>query len=158
VVEIEVKIPDDLLKQLDPARVDRALRASTFAVGQLVQGELQKSTPPAHRPVIWASAKARRYYFAMRRKAGLSMRYTRQSDPMSQRVQRGWTVLHHDRTDAIVRNKGVRYAKYVQSAKDLTAQHRATGWMTDVQAVNNVKRRGDVKRITEQAARKEMGL
>ena len=60
--------------------------------------------------------------------------------------------------DAIVRNKGVRYAKYVQSAQYQTAQHRATGWMTDVQAVNNVERRGDVKRVTEQAARKEMGL
>ena len=156
--EVEVKIPDDLLKQLDPAKVDRALRASTYAVGQLVQGELQKSTPPAHRPVIWASAKARRYYFAMRRKAGLPMRYTRQSDPMSQRVQRGWTVLHHGSTDAIVRNRGVRYAKYVQSAQYQTAQHRATGWVTDAQAVNNVERRGDVKRVTEQAARKEMGL
>lgn len=86
------------------------------------------------------------------------MRYTRQSDPMSQRVQRGWTVLHHDRTDAIVRNKGVRYAKYVQAQRYQSAQHRATGWMTDVQAVNNVERRGDVKRVTEQAARKEMGL
>lgn len=157
-VEVEVKIPDDLLKQLDPARVDKVLRASTYAVGQLVQGELQKSTPPAHRPVIWASAKARRYYFAMRRKAGLPMRYTRQSDPMSQRVQRGWTVLHHSRTDAIVRNKGVRYAKYVQSAQYQTAQHRATGWMTDVQAVKNVERRGDIGRITDQAARKELGL
>jgi len=157
-VEIEVKIPEDLLKQLDPAKVDKTLRASTYAVGQLVQGELQKSTPPAHRPVIWSSAKARRYYFAMRRKAGLPLRYTRQSDPMSQRVQRGWTVLHHGQTDAIVRNRGVSYARYVQAEQYQTAQHRATGWMTDVQAVKNVERSGDIRRITDQAARKELGL
>jgi hypothetical protein len=157
-VEVEVKIPDDLLRQLDPAKIDKVLRASTYAVGQLVQGELQKSTPPAHRPVIWSNAKARRYYFAMRRKAGLPLRYTRQSDPMSQRVQRGWTVLHHNRTDAIVRNRGVRYARFVQAAQYQTAQHRATGWMTDVQAVKNVERSGDIGRITDMAARKELGL
>jgi len=158
VFEVEVKIPDDLLKQLDPAKVDRALRASTYAVGQLVQGELQKSTPPAHRPVIWASAKARRYYFAIRRKAGLPIRYTRQSDPMSQRVQRGWTVLHHGSTDAIVRNRGVRYAKYVQSSQYQTAQHRATGWVTDAQAVKAVEDRGSIQRVVQNAARKELGL
>ena len=157
-VEIEVKIPDDLLKMLDPTKVDRALRSATFKVGELVQGELQKSTPPAHRPVIWASAKARRYYFAMRRKAGLPLQYRRQSDPMSQRVQRSWTTIHHGATDAIVRNKGVTYARFVQAAQYQTAQHRATGWMTDAQAVKNVERSGDVKRITDQAARKEMGL
>lgn len=158
-VEIEVKIPDDLLKQLDPAKVDKTLRSATFKVGELVQGELQKSTPPAHRPVIWASAKARRYYFAMRRKAGLPMQYTRQNDKQSQRIQKAWTVIHHNRTDAIVRNKGKgSYARFVQAAQYQTAQHRATGWMTDVQAVKNVERSGDIRRITDQAARKELGL
>ena len=28
--EVEVKIPDDLLKQLDPAKVDRALRCLLY--------------------------------------------------------------------------------------------------------------------------------
>lgn len=156
-IEVDVKIPPDLERKLQPERIVAVLRASTFAVGQLVQGELQKSTPPAHKPVKWASARSRRYYFAMRRKMGLPMRYTRNSDPMSQRLQRSWTVKHQGTTDAVVGAKAT-YARYVQSERYQSAQHRATGWVTDTQAVSTVQKSGGVERIVLMAVKKELGL
>lgn len=156
-IEVDVKIPADLERKLQPARIVAILRASTFAVGSEVQGELQKSTPSAHSPVKWASERSRRYYFAMRRKLGLPPRYTRNSDPQSQRLQRSWTVKHRGATDAVVGTRA-KYARYVQSERYQTVQHRATGWVTDVQAVNNVKRSGDIERIVLMAVKKELGL
>lgn len=156
-VEVEVKIPEDLLKQLDPAKIDRALRAATYEIGKLVRAEVMKRPGPSHSPVLWASAKQRRYYFAMRRKAGLPLKYSRETDPMSKKLMRGWKLRHLGKTDAEVRNE-TPYGHYVQAQRYQSAQHRATGWVTDVQAVNNVERSGDIRRITDQAARKELGL
>jgi hypothetical protein len=143
------------LRQLDPARAEKALSSATFRIGELVQGELQKSTPRAHSPVIWQSAKSRRYYFWMRRRYGLPLQYTRGSDPLSQRLQRSWTVKRQGRTSAVVGVKGIKYAKYVQSEAHQTRQHRATGWVTEATAVRNVARSGDVERVVQQAVAKE---
>lgn len=155
VITLDVEIPTDLLRRLDPARAEKALGAATLAIGTLVQGELQKSTPRAHSPVIWQSAKSRRYYFWLRRRYGLPLQYTRNSDPMSQRLQRSWTVKRQGRTSAVVGIRARPYAKYVQSEARQTRQHRATGWVTEVQAVSNVSRSGDVERVVQQAVAKE---
>lgn len=153
-ITLDVEIPPALLRQLDPARAEKALGAATLAVGTLVQGELQKSVPRAHSPVIWQSAKSRRYYFWLRRRYGLPLQYTRNSDPMSQRLQRSWTVKRQGRTSAVVGTRA-RYAKYVQSEARQTRQHKATGWVTEARAVLNVQRSGDVDRVVQQAVTKE---
>lgn len=156
-ISIEVSIPPGLIRQLDPVRVDRALATSTRAIGELVRGKLIHYPGPAHSPVIWSSARQRRAYFAKRREAGLDARYFQQSDAMSQRLKLGWVVVRSGTVDTIVRTR-VAYARYVQAAQYQTAQHKATGWVTDIQALEAVQRSGDIPRITEQAARKELGV
>ena len=90
----------------------------------------------SHRPVIWASEKSRRFYFAMR--AGwFASNYTRNSDAMSQRLGPGWTVRKQSQATYIVGNKAT-YAAWVQSAKRQQPQHKATGWKTDAQAVDEL--------------------
>jgi hypothetical protein len=156
-IEVEVKIPDSLQRKLDPERYNRALGSATMALGEQLRGYLARYPGPAHKPVIWASAKQRRFYFAMRRERGLPPRYSRQSDPMSQRLLVGWSVKRHGTTGAIVGTRGIKYARYVQSAQYQTAQHRATGWVTDRQAVDKLKKSGAIQRITRAAVAKVTG-
>lgn len=144
---LELQGFDELIAALG-ASIEPALQDVTFAVGELVRSEMAVYPGSAHKPVIWASDKSRRYYFAMRRRAGLSPEYTRNSDPMSQRLGPSWTVAHLGQTDALVANKA-KYGPFVQAAQYQTAQHRATGWITDEQAIQNVERSGDVERVAE---------
>ena len=100
----------------------------TFAVGELVRSEMAVYPGAAHSPVIWASEKSRRYYFWLRRSKGLDLKYSRNSDPMSQRIGPSWTVAHLGQTDAIA-STSATYGPFVQSAEFQTAQHAATGWI-----------------------------
>ena len=97
--------------------------------------------------VKWPSEKARRYYFAMRREAGLPMKYTRGSDPMSQRMQQSWTIARRP-TEATLGNRAT-YAPYVASEQYQTDQHAATGFTTDRQAAEQVIQSGTMKRIID---------
>jgi hypothetical protein len=106
-------------------------------------------TPGAsNSPVIWASEKQRRYYFWLRRSRGLDLRYSRGSDAMSQQLSKSWTISHLGQTDALVDNKA-SYGPFVQSAEFQSAQHKATGWITDEKGIDNVQRSGDVERVAE---------
>jgi len=118
----------------------------TYYIGVAIKGAIQPYKPQ-HRPVIWPSEKARRYYFAMRRKAGLPMKYTRGSDPMSQRLQQSWTVARGNE-EATVGNRAT-YAPYVASEQYQTEQHKATGFTTDAQAWEKVQRSGVVDKIVQ---------
>jgi len=97
--------------------------------------------------VKWPSEKSRRYYFAMRREAGLPMKYTRGSDPMSQRMQQSWTIARRP-TSATLGNRAT-YAPYVASDQYQTEQHAATGFTTDKQAAEQVIESGTMKRIID---------
>jgi len=125
------------------------LREITFTVGGLVQKEMAEYPGPSNSPVKWASEKSRRYYFWMRRSRGLPIRYSRNSDPMSQKLGASWTVSHLGQTDAQVAPKA-SYGPFVQSASMQSPQHRATGWITDEKGIANVERSGDVERVAQQ--------
>lgn len=154
-ITLEVEIPRDLRIKLEPAQAEKALRRATMEIGKLVHVELTKPTPVSHSPVIWQSAKSRRYYFWLRRRYGLPLKYSRESDPMSQKLKAAWKVRRLGRNDAQVSSGAVSYAKYVQSEARQTRQHRATGWVTEATAVRNVARSGDVERVVQQAVAKE---
>jgi len=119
----------------------------TYYVAVAIQGIIKPYPGPAHKPVIWPSEKARRYYFAMRREAGLPMKYTRGSDPMSQRIQQSWTIARRP-TEATLGNRAT-YAPYVASEQYQTDQHAATGFTTDRQAAEQVIQSGVMKRIID---------
>lgn len=117
---------------------------TTHAVAVAIQGVI-KPYKPQHKPVIWPSDQARKAYFAMRRKASLPMKYTRGSDPMSQRVQQSWTIRRRA-TSATLGNRAT-YAPYVASEEFQTEQHAATGFVTDAQAAEQVIEGGAMQRI-----------
>ena len=81
----------------------------------------------------------------MRREAKLPMKYTRGSDPMSQRVQQSWAVSRG--TDSATLGNRASYAPYVVSDQYQTEQHKATGFTTDKQAADKVIQDGTLDRI-----------
>lgn len=133
-----------------------ALRAATFAVGEQLRTYLAKYPGPAHSPVKWASEKARRYYFWLRMSKGLPLEYTRNSDPLSQRLGPSWTVAHRGQTGTVVGTR-VAYARWVQGSQWQTGQHKATGWVTDEQAVEQLQRSGKVGPIVRDAVMHALG-
>ena len=132
----------------------------TYYVAVAIKGRIQpypgpvKYTHPLKgggKGIIWPSEKARRYYFAMRREAGLPMKYTRGSDPMSQRLQQSWTI-RRGTAEATLGNRAT-YAPYVASSEYQTEQHAATGFTTDEQAAEQTVESGVMGRIVEAQVR-----
>jgi hypothetical protein len=131
--------------QLSGAGLTKFKGRSTYYVALAIKGVIKAYPGPAHSPVIWPSEKARRYYFWMRREAGLSMQYKRGSDPMSQRMMHSWGISR-GQTEATLGSRAT-YAPYVASDEYQTEQHAATGFTTDRQAAEKVIADGVVDRI-----------
>ena len=134
------------LKRKLGANWTQPLQAATQAIGEEIRNVVAAYPGPSHSPVIWSSEKARRWWFASRRKAGLPAKYTRNADAWSQRLGPSWTVRPEGTTNAVVGTKAT-YGPWVQSAAQQTAQHKATRWVTDRQAVETVDRSGKALRI-----------
>ena len=145
-----------ILGRLSGPVFEAAVGRISIAVGEQVKTGMMRYPGGAASPVRWASAKQRRAYFAKRREAGLPMKYTRISDPMSQRLKQSWTVARRERMGAVVGTKAT-YAPFVQSEGGQSAQHAATGWVTDRQAVDEVVASGVIERIAEQVVRGLVG-
>ena len=107
----------------------------------------QQYPGPSHQPVIWASEKQRRWYFAMRRSKGLPLQYSRDTDQMSDRIGQKW-VTKYEPKGALVGTR-VGYAAWVHSAKDQQPQHRATGWKTDEMVVKELETSNVIKKVIE---------
>lgn len=150
---IEVKGLDALIAKLD-GTAPKVISGVTMAIGQLVRDAMAKYPKRNAGPVKWASAKQRTWYHAARGKAGLPLRYTRNSDPWSQRLGPSWAVERWHEVDAAVGTR-VTYAKWVQSDEFQQPMHEATGWKTDKQAVEEVRRSGAVERIVSQVVDRE---
>jgi len=135
------------LSQLTGPLLERFKGRATYYVALAIKGVIQPYPGPAHQPVIWPSEKARRYYFAMRREAGLPLKYKRSSDPMSQRLQHSWGIVRRP-AEAVLGNRAT-YAPYMASSQYQTEQHAATGFTTDEQAAEKAVESGVVARIVE---------
>lgn len=149
-IDVSISLSDDLRKSLDQKEYDKALDATVLGAAESLRSRIAVYPGPAHKPVLWASAKARRYYFAMRREKGLPLEYTRQSDAMSQRLGPSWATRRAGQAVYIVGTR-VTYAKWVQQESNQQRQHQATGWKTDEQAVEDLESSGDIDRIGAQA-------
>ncbi len=126
-----------------------AVRTAAVVIGEELRSHLAVYPGPASHPIKWASERQKRFYFAMRRERGLPFGYTRNSDPMSQRLGPSWTVARTQSGASV----GTRasYAPWVQSSEKQSAQMKATGWITDQQAVEAVQRSGMIKQAVLQA-------
>jgi hypothetical protein len=148
-ITVEIVGLKDIARKYN-VNLEPAMSAATFAIGEQLRGILAKYPGPAHSPVIWENAKQRVQYFAERRRRGLPLKYTRQSDPMSQRLGPSWATAHKGKTDATVGTK-VTYARWVQSAEKQYKQHKATGWITDEIAIQRLKQSGVIPKILRDA-------
>ncbi len=149
---------DDVFRALQALGGDgfnRIMSDALMLVGKEVQAEIARYPGPAHKPVIWASEKQRRWWFASRRAAGLPPNYTRMSDPWSQDLLHKWEVERRGNKQVVV-GTIVKYARWVQAAEQQTAQHRATGWVTDKEALEAVAESGVVGRIFSDALDKAL--
>ena len=120
---------------------------TAYSVALAIKGVIQPYKRQHTGAVIWASRKQQKWYHAMRRAAGLPAKYTRGSDPMSQRIQQSWAISRSP-TSSVLGNRAT-YAPYVASEEFQTAQHAATGFTTDKQAADQVMSDGTMKRIID---------
>ena len=125
--------------------LNQAMQRAGEKLAETAKRILMSYPGPSHQPVKWASAKQRRWYFAMRRAQGLPMEYTRMSDPMSQDLQHSWQVAKLP-NGAMVGTR-VGYASWVQAAESQSPQHKATGWGTDQQAIDELNRRNLIDKV-----------
>jgi len=122
-------------------------KEATYGVAKALRTPMQTPPGPSHSPVLWASAKQRAWYFAARRKAGLPLKYSRESDPWSQRIRDRWVIQRGD--DYAVLGNKAKYSVYVQSSQYQSEQHEATGWTTDEKAVERIMGDGTMRAIIE---------
>lgn len=145
-VSLEIKGVDKLLRKLSGPRFERAVRALTRGVAEVLKGKMNRYPGPVKRPIQWASARQRGWYIGARRKAGLGP-YKRNSDPWSQRLGPSWTTENRGQ-DAVVGTR-VTYASWVQSEEKQQPMHRNTGWITDAQAVAQARREAVAQKVAD---------
>jgi len=127
------------------------IRSITLKVARQLQRIIGVEPGPRVGPVPWTSMKQKIWYHHARKKAGLPLQYTRNSDPWSQRIKDSWDSRNVGQFDAEVR-AGATYAVYVQKDPRLPPPHQQpmhaeTGWITDLQAIDKLNRSGDVQNI-----------
>ncbi len=154
-IVIDIEGIDGAVRLLDRSFAP-AMQTITLAVGELVRDEIGTYPGPVVRPIEWASAKQRAFYFAKRREAGLNPGYTRISDPMSQRLKESWITDQIGAHDALVTSRAT-YAYWVQSAEGQQPFHKNTGWITDEVAVQNVEASGDIDDVVNGVLRRWLG-
>jgi len=131
----------ELQRTLGELQARRYMGAVLRQAAEEVKGDLAEYPPRnTNYPLTWPSSRSRATYFAIRRAHGLPNRYTRQSDPMSQRLGPSWqTSVAIDGMSATIGNR-VTYAPLVQTREGQTQMHKDTGWVT---AEDVVDRRAD---------------
>jgi hypothetical protein len=140
---------EELSRALDKMdeTVLKGIKRGAFKIGEHAKNKLMRYPGRPSYPIKWASKKQRSWYFASRRAAGLDIRYTRKSDPWSQRLQQSWSV--EKTTDGAIVGSRATYAPFVQSSELQEPMHEATGWRTDAQAVEEIDKSGLIMRTIQ---------
>lgn len=138
---------DHLLDQLRPENFIKVIVKAAVKVGEQVKNRVAVYPGPPSHPPKWASRKSRAFYFAMRRDKGLPAKYTRTSDPMSQKLGQSWVVK--STADGAIVGNPAEYADLVQSEEHQTGMHAETGWITEAKAVEAVEDSGIIGQILD---------
>jgi len=141
-LSFEFKGADELLAKL--AKFPGVIPAATRAIAEALKGILAVYPGPVKKPIAWASRRQMIWYTNARRKAGLGP-YTRGSDPWSQALGKSWAT--DNRGDNAVVGTRVTYAPWVQSDKQQQPMHKATGWVTDKQAIEKAREERVAERV-----------
>ena len=149
-LELEIHGDKELIAKLNRLQPE-VVPAATRAIAEALKGYLAKYPGPVHKPIKWASMRQRTWYINARREAGLGP-YVRNSDPWSQRLGPSWATANKG-MDAVVGTR-VTYARMVQSDKDQQPMHKATGWITDKQAIEKAAQEHVAQRVWQQIVEK----
>lgn len=155
-LEIHLNIPDSLKKKLDDAKVKRAIQAGSLMAAKELEAEVKPYPGPAHHPIQWASTAQQRAYFAMRREQGLPMKYTRTSDPMSQRMKESWVAEAYQALGARLANSAT-YAPFV-IGKQQQPFHKATGWKNLYEVADKFIQSGKLQQVFSKVIKQALGL
>jgi len=136
---------DALMRQLQPSNFVKVIVRASVKIGEQIKDRVAPYPGPSNSPVKWASRKSRAFYFAMRRAKGLPDKYARTSDGMSQKLGQSWVVK--TTPDGAIVGNPAEYTDLVQSEENQTAQHEATGWITEVKAVEQVEQSGIIAQM-----------
>jgi len=155
-IKIDVSGIPKLIDTLGDLRARKFMGAVLRQAAETVKADMAEYPPRnTNYPLQWASANQRKAYFAKRHAAGLPSRYTRQSDPMSQRLGPSWTTaVALDGMSATVGNK-VTYARFVQTRQLQSPMHKITGWPTAEDVVE--RRATDIQNMVLAAIDKVIG-
>lgn len=150
IVEITVTIQglDRIVSALGQS-IKPTIQGITVGVGEVARSYMAKYPGPSAQPVTWQSRKQRIHYIIMRREAGLPLKYTRGSDPMSQHLGQSWEVKPAGDLNAVL-GTTVTYGPFVQGQLFQQAQHFVTGWTTDELVKRDVEASGDIDRVMQQ--------
>ena len=136
---------DAFMRGLSPANfVKNVVVPAAVKIGEQIRDRLEKDPGPSNSPVIWASAKSRAWYHIARKADGLPAKYKR-GGPWSQELEQSWVTIATP--DGAILGNPADYAPLVQSAEQQSAQHKATGWVTDAQAVAQIEQTDVIGRI-----------
>lgn len=141
--EFEIHGDDALIAKLNKFHPE-VIPAATRAIAEALKGYLATYPGPVHKPIQWASMRQKVWYTNARKQAGLGP-YRRQSDPWSQRLGPSWATANRG-MDAVVGTR-VTYAPWVQSDKQQQPMHKATGWVTDKQAIEKAREERVAERV-----------
>lgn len=121
---------EQLRAKLSQESWETKVKALTRGIAEDIRTRMAVTPPPVHYPIKWASPKQRAAYFAKRRG---NLPYVRESDSWSQRLLASWTTENRD-INAVV-GTVVDYAPWVQNSERQQLMHKATGWVTDEDAI-----------------------
>jgi hypothetical protein len=139
-----------VLSKLHGRKAEQALGTISEGIGRELINVLQEY--PARRygaKQEFSSAAQRRGFFAALNSGRIRVPYRRRMD-----LGRSWDVERRG-SGAVVGTKAL-YAPYVQSEERQTKMHERTGWTTDEQAVDKVKKTGVIPRIAKKVLGKLM--
>lgn len=137
-VTIEIRGLDRLQRKFGELRGARWMKGVLVALGSDAKSNLAVAPGPVSHPIRWASERQRRWYFAMRRERGLPIGYTRESDPMSERLLGGWNqAVSADGLTVTVGNRA-SYGRFVMDENYQQGMHKDTGWRTIQQVAKGI--------------------
>lgn len=154
-VTIEIQGLDRLRRKFGELEGVRWMRGVLVALGSDVKHNIAQAPGPVSHPIRWASERQRRWYFAMRRERGLPIGYTRESDPMSERLLGGWNqAVSADGLTVTVGNRA-SYGRFVMDETYQQGMHKDTGWRTIQQVAKEIA--PELRRKAAAALRRILG-
>jgi len=143
----------NMLKRFETrTRALAVVEPALLAAAEVLRTKLATYPSQVHYPLVYASEKQRRYVMALTRKQGP---YRRIVKPSSQRLKESWTTEKVGDGRFIVGTRSL-YAPYVESAEKQQPMHKASGWPTEKDALESVRRSAVFERALEQAMKKAL--